>query len=424
MNKSRFLSSICYGENRKSQILFIVDGILINGATILTNGVFLSGFIVYLNGSDFLVGLLNNSANWASIVSIMSFLIFEKMKKRKKFLITLNMTARILICSIVFLPIVFHNSRLILNALAFMVVTGNIIWGFYSIGITVMMVSLLDNETRNQFIYVRMFWLRISFTISSVIMGFVLDYFNKGYNGFLVVFITSLVLSLADAAVLSRVDEPEYNIENSKRVNPNLFFEPIKDKNYRRFIVFIFLFYLFLTASTSYTSLYLIRYLKFDYSFITIINVVQYILMVVCTNFWRRIEREKGIKYVLLFTSCLAVAEVFIYSFLTDKTYFLLFIAPVISGIGYGGFNIAIMNYRYELIPENNKTIYEGWFNAAFGLSNLISPIAGSIIMNTLPVVNNSIYMHSSFQFLYLISAICTIAAIFLTLGRHRENSR
>ena len=54
----------------RTKMLFILDGIMVNIAVILSSGVFLSGYLVYLGGSDFLIGLLNFSMNWAAILEI------------------------------------------------------------------------------------------------------------------------------------------------------------------------------------------------------------------------------------------------------------------------------------------------------------------------------------------------------------------
>lgn len=420
LTSTHLFSSVCFGENRRSQVLFILDGILINAATVLTTGIFLSGYIVNLRGSDFLVGILNNSSIWASIAAVSSFMVFERMRKRKKLLLILNLFSRLIICSAVFIPFAFSNKAAVLFAVTWMIVIGNVVWGFYSIGITVMMIGLLEKECRNQYIYVRMFWMRISFTLATIIMGFVLDSYNKSYTGFLIVFVVSLVLSVADVLVLTYVNEPEYIVDNETKVDPHMFLDPVKDKRYRKFLLFIFLFYLCITASTSFTPLYMIRYLGLDYSFISSINVLTYILMIACTRLWNRIERSRGLGFVMKVTALFAVGEVFIYSFLNNSTYYLLFLAPVVSGIGYSGFNITIMTYRYELVPENNKTIYEGWFGAVYGLSTLISPVIGSAIMANLPDFNNILYNHSDFQLLYLISSISAAFVIYIMLYRSK----
>lgn len=399
--------------------MFIIDGVLINSAILLSTGVFLSGYIVYLKGSDFLVGLLNNSSTWAAVAAVSAFLVYERMKKRKKLLLVLNIVSRLMICSIVFLPLISKDNVLVLSAVTILVVLGNVIWGFYSIGASVMMISLLSYENRNHYIYVRTFWLRISFTLTSVIMGLILDLFNKSYTGFLVVFVTSLSFSILDAVVLSKVKEPSYKVDDNVKVNIKMFLEPIKNKKYLHYLIFLFFIYLSLTSASSFTPLYLIRYLKFDYGFISIINVITYILMIVCTNFWLRIERARGLNFVLKITAVFIVGEVLIYGFLSNSTFYLLFLAPIIAGIGYSGFNIAITTYRYELMPENNRTIYEGWFGAVLGLSMLVSPVIGSLIMKFMPIYQNSVFQHSNFQLLYLTAAVSGAIVIYLAFYRH-----
>lgn len=418
LRKIHLFSSVCFGENEKSQILFIFDGIFVNAATILTTGVFLSGYIVNLKGSDFLVGVLNNSSIWASIASVFSFLLFERMKRRKRLLLALNAFSRFLICSSVFVPMIFSNRATVLTVVAMMIIIGNVVWGFYNIGITVMMIGLLQNENRSQYIYVRMFWLRVSFTLTTIIMGFVLDLFNKSYTGFVVVFVISLIFSIADVLVLAYVDEPQYRVDKEVKFDSPMFFEPVKDKKYRRFLMFIFLFYLFTTAATSFTPLYQIRYLKLGYGFISSINVITYLLMIACTRFWSRIERCRGVGAVIKFTAVFAVAEVFIYAFLTNNTLYLLFLSSIVSGIGYSGFNAATLTYRYELMPERDKTIYEGWFNAIYGLSTLISPVIGSILMNNVYDVHNAVFKNGRVQLLYLFSALCAGFIVYLMLYR------
>jgi len=273
------ISRIHKDENKKTRLLFIIDGSLINAALVLTTGIFLSGYIVFLGGSDFLVGLLNNSLTWASVAALFSYLIYERMESRKKFLLTLLIVSRLMVCSVIFLPLIFGKGPVTLGILTVTIIVGNVLWGVYAIGASVWMMGSFSKETRNEFIYKRMFWLRISFTLFTIIMGFILDWSGKSYTGFIIVFLTSMVLSLADALVLYNIKEPVNKISENNTFNPKMFFEPFTRKNYRAFLVFIFLFYSSLTISSSFTPLYLIRYLKFDYKFISVINVISYLFL-------------------------------------------------------------------------------------------------------------------------------------------------
>jgi MFS family permease len=409
-------SRILKDENKKTRLLFIIDGVLINAALVLTAGIFLSGYIVFLEGSDFLVGLLNNSLTWASIAALFSYLIYERMERRKKFLLTLLVVSRLMVCSVIFLPLIFGKSHATLEILTVTVIVGNVLWGVYAIGSSVWMMESFPKETRNEFVYKRVFWLRISFTLFTIIMGFILDWSGKSHTGFIIIFLTSMVLSIADAVVLSNIKEPVKIISKNNTFNPKMFFEPFTKKRYRTFMVFIFLFYSSLTISSSFTPLYLIRYLKFDYKFISIINVIAYLFLILFTNLWSKLENKKGLMFVFKITGLIAIMEFLIYGFLKNDTYFLLYFAPIFAGVGYSGFNVAILNYRYELMPENNRTVYEGWFGAVLGLSMLVSPVMGNFIMNRLPVVNNTLFQYSKFQFMYILSFILAATVVLLTL--------
>lgn len=403
-------------KNEKTRLLFIIDGILINAALVLTSGIFLSGFIISLNGSDFLVGLLNNSLTWASIAALFSYLIYERMESRKKFLLSLLVVSRLMVCSIIFLPLIFGKSSATLGILTVMVIAGNVLWGVYAIGSNVWMMGSFEKDVRNEFVYRRVFWLRISFTLFTIMMGFILDWSGKSYAGFAIIFLMSMILSFTDAVVLFNIKEPVNILNKDHTFSLKFFFEPFSKKPYRAFLIFIFLFYSSLTIFSSFTPLYLIRYLKFDYKFISIINVISYIFLILFTRLWSKLESKKGLMFVFKITGLIAIIELLFYGFLKSDTYYLLYLAPIFSGIGYSGFNIAIFNYRYELMPEKSRTVYEGWFGAVLGLSMLISPVIGNFIMNRLPVLNNIVFQHSKFQFMYILSFILAITVMLLAL--------
>jgi MFS family permease len=285
------------------------------------------------------------------------------------------------------------------------------------------MMNLVSKRARNEYINIRMLFLRISFTLASFLMGIVLDLFNKSYMGFLVVFTVSLVFSITDVIVLSKVEEPENRVAEKGRISLSGSSEPLRNAKYRAFLVFIFFYYLSLTMSSAYTSLYQIKYVKLDYSFISVVNVIANIMMVTCTRLWSRVERSRGLWFVLRVSSIFAASEFLIYSFLTERTYYILFFAPILAGIGNSGFNIAILSYRYELMPENNRTAYEGWYGATYGLSTLLAPVIGSFLMGKLPEINNIIYQYGKFQLLYLISFTSCILVIFMMFYRPRKTA-
>jgi len=411
------------GELGRSRRLLIIDGILQNAAAILTMGVFLSGYLVWLDGTDLLAGIVNSSMNWATIAVLFSFLIFERLKKRKRLLIALTATARLLVCSSVFLPLFISDKAVVLPIVTVMVILGNFLSALYGTGFTVWMFGVLPQDSRSEFIYLRTFWLRLALTVTTIGGGFVLDAFHKGYPGFLLVFSFSLGLSVLDIILLLNVKEPDYVLDDSVKPNLGMLAEPMRNGHFRSYLVFVFLFFIVLTMSGTFTPVYLIRYMKFDYSFISTMNVIQYACLIAFTGFWRKVEAKKGVVHVFRMTATIAVIEFLLYGFLTADRAWILLPATMLAGVGYSGLNITILNYRYTILPEKNRTVYESLFAAVFGLSTLLAPVIGNFVMNRLPVVENAVFTHSRFQFMYLISFVLVQLVLFLsfnTSSKHR----
>ena len=405
------------GELGKSRLLLIFDGILGNAAAILTTGVFLSGYIVYLDGSDFLTGLVNSSVNWASIAMLFSFLLFERLKRRKRLLITVNLAARLLLCGSVFLPLMVDDKKTILPIVTVMVILASFLSALYGTGFVVWLFGVLPKDGNNDFIYLRMFWLRISFTVVTILGGFLVDLFHKGYAGFLVLFSFSLCLSVMDTILLCKIKEPEYEVDGHVKPRFSMLLEPLRNERFRSYLVFAFLYYAVLTMSGTFTPVYLIRYMKFDYTFISTMNVIQYICMIGFTTLWRKVEAKKGVVHVFRITATIAVVEFLLYGFLTSRTAWILVPATIMAGIGNSGFNITVLNYRYGIIPEKNRTVYESCFAGVVGLATLVSPIVGNYVMQRLPVVTNRVFEHSKFQFMYLLSFILVQLILFLSFN-------
>lgn len=413
------IRNTCNGMNRKNQLLFLLDAFLINGAYVITTGTLLSGYAIYLGTSDFLTSLLNNSANYTTTLSILSFVIFERMKRRKNTLLILNASSRLLICLIALLPLVFDTKPVMFAFLAFMVITSDVIWGIYRIGWIVWMIDGIPKENRTQYIYLRTFLIRISNSVISMAVGFILDIYNKEYLGFLIIFSMSFILSMLDIAVLWKVDDHGYKAPDSKKIDYKLFLQPVKNGEYRSYLLFIFAFYLFLTMASSFTPIYQIRYLKLDYKFISTLSVISQIMMIVSGLFWSRVERKKGFKFVMVATAFFYAGELITLTFLRSDTYYLLYLSTIMLGIGMGGFITSIFTCRYAIMPEDRKTVYEGWFYFASGLSMLIAPFAGEFLRNHLPEFTNSIFQYSKVQLLYLISFGLICLLLFWTIAKN-----
>ncbi|HBN84360.1 MAG TPA: hypothetical protein DDZ89_11000, partial [Clostridiales bacterium] len=65
-----------------------------------------------------------------------------------------------------------------------------------------------------------------------------------------------------------------------------------------------------------------------------------------------------------------------------------------------------LFTYRYEIMPTNNRTIYEGWYYLALGFSVLFAPFLGQFVINLIPVFTNAFIQNSQIQILNLVSFV------------------
>jgi hypothetical protein len=209
-------------------------------------------------------------------------------------LIVIYAVSRLLACSIVFLPVIYQHKNFQLHIIAAMTIVSNIIFNVYRVGMNVWVVSLLEPEIKGSFMYLWEGSIRVAFTFITVIMGFIMDAFGKRYMGFLIVFITALVLAIADIILLNNIYEPEYLVKDST-TNENIkLFEPLTNNKYRRFLLFTVLYSLVLHMSSSYTNVFLLKYLNLGYGFISIINIIKVIFMLASSRYWLKIGRKNN----------------------------------------------------------------------------------------------------------------------------------
>ncbi|MCX7842518.1 MAG: hypothetical protein N2489_05535 [Clostridia bacterium] len=418
MNFLKF-SHVCGGYYEKSQRLLFLDAILIGFSFVLTIGIFLSGFMIHINASDFIVGLVNSSANWGAIASVFSFILLNKIKKTKQLLIMLFFISRFFVCGIVFLPFIIKNREILIYCTAVLVITGNLIWGIFSVGFSLWVMGLLNEETRNEYMYIRMFYIRIFFTIASLLMGFILDMMGKSFEGFLLIFSISLITSILDGIILLNVQEVPISLGGNNKSVIIDFFEPIKHKPFIMFLLFYFVFELLLNIVYSYIPVYFIKYLMLDYKIMSIYNTLFYVSMAFFTRYWGFIHIKKGVKYVFICTCILLIFEIFLYSITGRGTIFLLYIAAVASGMGFSGFTVVTFTYRYSLMPINSKSLFESWSNLFIGVSTLLAPVIGALAIKVLSVFKNYSNSLNEFKLMFFLAAVLSGLFVFAFMQRN-----
>ena len=406
----------------RDQKLFIGEAMLLNSANVITGGAFLSGLLLLLGASDFLVGLVSSSAAWSLVLSLASSALVERVADRKRLLFWSLLAFRMLTTLPVLLPLALgHGAPTALLASA-LIVLGNMIFSVFNTGFPVFMMDSLPMEGRANYIYMRMFWLRIAYSVTFLAMGVLLDALNKSYLGFAIVFLTAMAIGIADNCVLVRIQGAAPSPRGGGSLLQSLL-HPLKNRRYVQYLAITFLFFFFLAMSSSFTGLYQLKYLKLSYLFITVITIANFAIVIGTTHLWARLQQRIGMLRVLVLGMALIALEFVVYGFLTPQTLGLIVLSPILAGAGGGGYWACTLPYRYSLMPDEGKTAYEGWFGTVFGAAGLLGAVVGGYLQRVLPVIDTSWMRFSVFQVAYLISAALALGtvAIFWAVSRRSE---
>lgn len=413
----RRLSGRFFGGYNRDQKLFIGEAMLLNSANVITTGVFLTGLMLYMGASDLMVGLISSSGTWSLMLSLLSSVVVESVKRKKPVLAGVQLVFRLLTTLPVFLPVLLGRGLPTAWAASVMMIAGNLVFSVYNTGFFVFFMDSLPEEGRLGYIYVRMFWLRLAYTVFSVGMGALLQLFNGSYAGFVIVFCTALALGVADSVVLMRIrgnaGADARRGDGLLQLGPHGLLrrltEPLKNTRYMRYLLFTFGLFFFFSMASSYTSLYQYKYLHLSVLFITIYNAFIYAIMIAVTGLWARLERRMGRLMVLVLSAVLMALDFLVYGFLTTQTLWVIVLSPVFNGLGSSGFWACALPYRYDLMPEEGKTVYEGWNGVFFGSAGLFGALAGGALQDLLRPVAAGFF--SVFQILYLAAFVLSMAS-------------
>lgn len=91
----------------------------------------------------------------------------------------------------------------------------------------------------------------------------------------------------------------------------------------------------------------------------------------------------------------------------------------------FTGFVIAVFNRRYELMPEENRIVYDNFYTAAIGLGFILGPMIGGLIKSGLekvPAVTEGLAF-GNIRLLYIVSTagILLLQIIYLYTQRKQE---
>jgi MFS family permease len=400
---------------------------------VFINGAPLTGFIRALGVSDFMYGIIMAMPVVGNVVQVFASYYLEASGKRKSLFVVSGFFHRLIWIPIAIIPLVVpisHNSIRIWSI--------SILIAMFSMGNAVSAVSfwswmggLVPSEIKGRFFSKRTMICTISSTIAGLIIGKLLGS-NPDFERFAIIIIMVVLFGVSDIFCFIWVKDPPMNISKEKTPFFKLFFEPFKNRNYMKFILFIVIWNFGVNFTGPFFNVYMLEYLNMSFFMMAIFAQLA---GSVATIFFIRslgsLVDKYGNKPILSICCTVAVFLPLLWLLATPQNYYIVIVISFISGICWPGIELTSLNLSIWLAPEKNRSIYIANFaliTSIFG--TIFAFICGGAFMQISKPFFDSLNINlflsqklSAFHVMFVITASIRLLALVIFQPRIKEDN-
>ena len=267
-----------------------------------------------------------------------------------------------------------------------------------------LMGDVVDDKFRGRWFSKRSTILSFTTIILATTAALVLNYFKKTGNetvGFILLFLIAAFARFYCVGLIARHYEPELKIKKEKEYNLKKFIKEIKNSNFGKFVLFRGMFAMATGLTAPLVSIYLLRYLQFDYLTFILISLAGTFFSILTLNLWGKISDKYGNYRVIALTTIVIPLTPLLWILSTSKIY--LFLVPaIIGGTAWTAFIMASGNFIYDNIKKEKRGKAISYFNLFLGIGAFIGGMIGALLIGTVNV--------NWIESIYLIFIIGTIA--------------
>lgn len=371
----------------------LYDGAFAQVMTVLTSGIFMTGFALLLGANELHIGILAAIPFMAQLTQLVSSFVIEQKGKRKKTCLAfanVNRWSWLFVFAILLLKNPQQNSASIWILVGASIISytfgsaGGVAWLSW-------MTDLVPEEIRGRYFAKRNMIIAIVGVVVTLLAGKYLDVWkNLGIAfelyGFLSVFFIAVICGVISLFFLKKIPDLEKEKPKGKGFTFwKMIKIPLADSNFLNFALFSTLWNFSVNLASPFFAVYMLRDLKMSYALLALLNILSEISSILSFPLWGRLSDRFGSKPVLSLTT-LATSLLPILWLLTVSQHFILIIIilQLYGGLFWSGLNLNNNNLLLKLSDKENNSIYLATFGALTGLSTAIAPILGGFLANEL----------------------------------------
>ena len=366
---------------RSGRTCFFIQAGFGTAFTYLPSGVFLSGLAILMGAGDILVSYLSVIVNICGVLILAFPAFLERFTSRKKLTIALTILSRLATLFIVTIPVLFP-AGIRLYVFVPTVVAAFALQAQTTVVLNQWMLGFIEEKKSGRYISLRQTLTLTVTVVLSLAGGRFMDLMEGKYAGFALLFAAAALMGILEVILLAATPDGEpYQSSGRSCRFLDIARLPLKNRCFTGFVAYIFIFYLLLTISDSYTMVFMMKYLALPYQIVTGLYMMISLPQIILLSFWGRLSDRYGHEFTLKMSIWFFAGETLFLSFASAQNWFIFIPAAfLISSAANAGFVISVFNRRYELMPEDNRIVYDNFYTAAIGLGSILGPLTGGAV--------------------------------------------
>lgn len=364
-----------------------MDGICTMAMVAVQGGPFLPAFALALGGTNYEIGLLASIGFISQFMQLLGLFVVKKLPKRRAITVLSATMSRLLWIFIILTPLLFMNKGVtfLLQWLLFSALIGALPGPAWN--------SLLRDIVPEKSMG-KVFSRRIALgtalgLVLTVIAGYFVDWWQTSYPdsgpyAYSILFGCGLLFGLLGIYSLARLPEPSMKIDEGISIL-QLMKKPLKDKNFRKIMVFIATWNFAVNLAGPFFIIYMLKRLELSLFMVTVLTVTSQLANILFLRIWGKLADRYSNKSVMAVSGFFFLLAVLGWTFTTmpEKhlfTFPLLFVIQIFSGMALAGTSLASANIALKLSPTGLAHSYMTAYGLAGAVTGAIAPILGGVL--------------------------------------------
>jgi len=270
--------------------------------------------------------------------------------------------------------------------------------------------DLIPEERRAAFFSERNFVSTIVGLVSTLVVGMILNFFNKSDPlPYQIFFIIAVTFGILEAVTILNHKEHPIKVNETSQSTKVKWYESFRHKPFIIFLICAGIFQFGWQMAWPIFSIYNITIANAPALWISIFSVANLIGQIVSFKWWGRFSEKHGNSKALLF-ACIGMALTSFCTIWSTNLYYLV-VTNIVSGLALSGTTLLLFNQLLHVSPENVRTSCIAYYQMLVAIVGVISPQVGVLFYEEFGL---SFSMNTSGVIRILGGVLFFISAIYL----------